>query len=972
MTDQTNPAFELLRSQEIPSLKIGYQEYRHRVTGAQHIHLASDNKENVFLVALRTVPEDSTGVAHILEHTALCGSEKYPVRDPFFMMIRRSLNTFMNAFTSSDWTAYPFASQNKKDFNNLLGVYLDSVFFSRLDPLDFAQEGHRLEFADAEDSNSELTFKGVVYNEMKGAMSSVNSTLWQTMSKHLCPTSTYHYNSGGDPTDIPDLSYEQFKAFYDVHYHPSNAIFITFGDIPAEEHQAQFEDNALSRFDKLDCHIEVNNEQRYDCPQYVEEAYAFDEPEGTDNQSHIVLSWLLGDATDLEATMCARLLSSVLLDNSGSPLQQALETTDLGTSPSPMCGLEDSQKELIFACGVEGSNPENADAVEALILGVLQNVADNGLPQEQVEASLHQLELSQREVSGGGYPYGLQLILTALTSATHRGDPVSLLNLDPVLAKLQEDIKDPAFIKHLARDLLLNNQHRLRLVMKPDTDLGKLKEQQEKDRLAEIQQGLSEERKQQIVDEAIALKQRQEMEENLDILPKVGIEDIPKDIFYAEKHTVTQAPLPLTSYNAGTNGIVYQQVIMAMPDLTSEEMDLLPLYSTCATEMGVGDKDYMATQLWHSSVVGSYSASANVRTDKDDLEKLHGNISFSAKGLASNQWAMTDLMQQSIEQTRFDELSRLRELVAQIRSYRESSIVGNGHIMAMTAAASGMSASGHLTQRWGGLNGLSLLKTLDNSLDDHHQLAALASQLQGIHAKVLQQPRQYLLVAENERLDAFAAQMQSGFSHQAQPSFSGSNLIQYQPSLAPVNHCWTANTQVSFCARAYPTVAAGHADAAPLIVLGGVLRNGFLHRAIREQGGAYGGGASQDNQSGAFRFFSYRDPRIEGTLNDFDQSIKWLLEKPVSADKIEEAILGVIGSLDKPSSPAGEAMQAFHAELNGRSKASAMAFRTRVLAVTESDLKRVADQYLRQEFAQTAVITNVDLATTTGLTTIAV
>ena len=195
MTDQTNPAFELLRSQDIPSLKIRYQEYRHKVTGAQHIHLAADNKENVFLVALRTVPEDSTGVAHILEHTALCGSEKYPVRDPFFMMIRRSLNTFMNAFTSSDWTAYPFASQNKKDFNNLLSVYLDSVFFSRLDPLDFAQEGHRLEFADAEDSNSELTFKGVVYNEMKGAMSSVNSTLWQTMSKHLCPTSTYHYNS---------------------------------------------------------------------------------------------------------------------------------------------------------------------------------------------------------------------------------------------------------------------------------------------------------------------------------------------------------------------------------------------------------------------------------------------------------------------------------------------------------------------------------------------------------------------------------------------------------------------------------------------------------------------------------------------------------------------------------------------------------------------------------------------------------
>ena len=546
MTNLTNSAFELLREQDIPSLKLQYQEYRHRKTGAQHIHLAADNKENVFLVALRTVPMDSTGVAHILEHTALCGSEKYPVRDPFFMMIRRSLNTFMNAFTSSDWTAYPFASQNKKDFNNLLDVYLDSVFFARLDPLDFAQEGHRLEFADANDLTSELTFKGVVYNEMKGAMSSINSTLWQTMSKYLYPTSTYHYNSGGEPADIPDLTYDQFKAFYKTHYHPSNAIFVTFGDIPAAEHQQHFEEQALSRFDKLDCHIAVNNEQRYTEPQYFEETYPYDEDEqgSTENNTHIVLSWLLGDSTDLEATMQARLLASVLLDNSGSPLQKALETTDLGTSPSPMCGLEDSQKELCFACGIEGSNPDSADEVEKLILDVLKDVADNGLPHEQVAASLHQLELSQRELSGGGYPYGLHLILTSLTSATHRGDPVALLNLDPVLDKLQQQINDPDFIKGLARDLLLNNQHRTRLVLKPDTELGHVKEQAEKDRLAAIKASLSDIEKQAIIDKAAALKERQEMEEDLEILPKVGIEDVPAEVAYAEKHSVIKPQSP--------------------------------------------------------------------------------------------------------------------------------------------------------------------------------------------------------------------------------------------------------------------------------------------------------------------------------------------------------------------------------------------------------------------------------------------
>jgi Zn-dependent M16 (insulinase) family peptidase len=968
MTKQLHPAFELVREQAIPSLKVQYQEYRHIKTGAQHIHLAADNSENVFLVALRTVPMDSTGVAHILEHTALCGSEKYPVRDPFFMMIRRSLNTFMNAFTSSDWTAYPFASQNKKDFNNLLAVYLDSVFFARLDPLDFAQEGHRLEFADASDATTELTFKGVVYNEMKGAMSSINSVLWQTMSKYLYPTSTYHYNSGGEPADIPDLTYEQFKAFYKTHYHPSNAIFVTFGDIPAAEHQASFEENALSRFDKLDCHIAVTDEQRYSEPQYFEESYAFDasQQQSIENNTHIVLSWLLGDSTDLESTMQARLLSSVLLDNSGSPLQKALETTDLGTSPSPMCGLEDSQKELCFACGIEGSNPEQADQVESLILQVLQDVADNGLPEEQVAASLHQLELSQREMSGGGYPYGLHLILTSLTSATHRGDPVSLLNLDPVLDRLQQQITDPEFIKSLARDMLLNNPHRTRLVLKPDAQLGAQKEQAEKERLAAVKAGLNADETQAIIDGAAALKQRQEMEENLDILPKVGLEDIPAEIAYPEKASVVSSPIHLTNYSAGTNGLAYQQVIMPMPALSEALMDLLPLYSTCVTEMGVGQRDYQQTQLWHSSLVGAYSASASVRTDKDSLDKLHGNISFTSKGLARNQAAMTDLMQESISAARFDELARLRELVAQIRTYRESSITGNGHVLAMTAAASGISANANLSQRWGGMAGLSLLKALDKSLDNEEELARLSAQLQEIHQLVLAQPRQYLLVAEAERLEGFAAVMQSGFSGGA-VSTAADNLISYNPELQPVKHAFIANTQVSFCAKAYPTVPTGHPDSAALTVLGGVLRNGYLHRAVREQGGAYGGGASQDNQSGAFRFYSYRDPRIAGTLQDFDNSIDWVQKQSLGYEKIEEAILGVVGSLDKPGSPAGEAIQAFHAELNGRGKSCTEQFRNQVLAVTEADLKRVADTYLRSDAAHTAVITNAELAAGTSL-----
>ena len=299
-TEVVSSGFKLQKSRRIDNLNLSVHEFTHQTTGACHYHLESEHTENVFMVALRTVPEDSTGVAHILEHTALCGSERFPVRDPFFLMIRRSLNTFMNAFTTSDYTAYPFASQNRKDFFNLLDIYLDAVFFSRLHPLDFAQEGHRLEFAQPENDSTPLVYRGVVYNEMKGDSSSPISVLYSELQKHLFPTVTYHYNSGGEPRCIPDLKYEQLLEFYRSHYQPANAVFMTFGDIPVTELH-DFIDSALQRTKPLDDVevIEVNPEIRLTEPVRVIAPYALDQ-EPTTGKTHIVVAWLLGKNTDLE------------------------------------------------------------------------------------------------------------------------------------------------------------------------------------------------------------------------------------------------------------------------------------------------------------------------------------------------------------------------------------------------------------------------------------------------------------------------------------------------------------------------------------------------------------------------------------------------------------------------------------------------------------------------------------------------
>ncbi len=949
--NQATSSFELLRTQPIESLNLTVEEYRHVPSGAPHIHLKSDNPENVFLVALRTVPMDSTGVAHILEHTALCGSRHYPVRDPFFSMIRRSLNTFMNAFTSSDWTAYPFASQNRKDFFNLLDVYLDAVFFPQLHPLDFAQEGHRLGFVDDNPQNP-LEIRGVVYNEMKGAMSSAVATLWQRLSYHLFPTTTYHYNSGGEPVDIPKLTHEQLTAFHRRHYHPSNAIFMTFGDIDAGEHQQRFE-TVLSEYSDRVEPIEVGLEQRYSEPQVAREGYDLAEGEETSNATHHVLGWLLGSSIDLMSSMEAQLLAAVLLDNSSSPLQLALESSKLGRAPSPLCGVDLSQREICFACGLEGSEPGQAEAVEQLVLDTLQQVANQGVALEEVEACLHQLELQQREISGDSYPYGLQLIMSALGSTTHGGDPVALLDLDPVLKELRKRIQNQDYIPSLCRKLLLDNPHRVRLTLEPEPGLNARQEEELAQELARQKAAF----KQKDIDALLKLTQdlneRQAQEDDPSMLPKVGLEDVPVRGSWQERQLETGRGAQVSRYQVGTNGLVYQMLVSELPALSDRELELLPLLTHLVTDLGIGDDDYLSVQRRQAAVCGSISVNYTLRGAPDDAQRVKGYLITSGKALYRNQKALTDLMLDTQLRTRLDELERIRELVAHTRARADASLTGQGHVLAMQAAASRFSPVNYLSERTGGLSGIQSLRDLDRSLENNQALQKLAGELAELQHKLAQQPGEWVLISEAEQSQQFTEQLQN--CHLNSPD--GSSRLELPPMQPqPANCFWSANSQVNFCAAAYPTVTTDHPDAAALSALGGLLRNLYLHPLIREKGGAYGGGASQDNNNGAFRFFSYRDPRFGGTLDDFDYSIQQFLEQPVEDRFLEEAQLGVLSSLDKPGSPAGECRSTYTGLLFGRDQAVRDRFRQRVMQLNMDQLRSVAEKYLAPENRSLAVL----------------
>jgi Zn-dependent M16 (insulinase) family peptidase len=953
----THPAFELTGSTTVPSLNLTLQQYRHRSTGARHLHLAASDSNNAFLVAFPTVPQDSTGVAHILEHTTLCGSRRFPVRDPFFLMTRRSLNTFMNAFTAADWTAYPFATQNPKDFNNLLQVYLDAVFFPRLDPLDFAQEGHRVEFSEPGNPDTELVYKGVVFNEMKGAMSSPLSQVWQALQSALFPTTTYHYNSGGDPERIPDLTYEQLKAFHAAHYHPSNAVFVTYGNLPAADHQATVEVAVLGQFRRQDFDLAIPDERRYGQPQRVQGSYTFDAREDPAHKTHLVLGWLLGKTADLPELMRAHLLTGVLMDNSSSPLRHALETTDLGTSPSELCGLDDSLREAAFVCGLEGSDPDKADAVERLVLEVLQQVAEEGVPREQVESVLHQVELSQREIGGGRVPYGLQLMLRALPAALHGADPAAVLDLDPVLEDLRREVEDPAFIPRLTRQLLLENAHRVRLTMVPDAALTARRAAAEAERLAAIKGALGADERSALVERAAILKARQERADDPEILPKVGLADVPDELKIPEGRAQPAAQVPVTWFSQGTNGLVYLQAAVELPQLAPDLLDDLPLYCEIATEVGVGSRDYRETQAWQAAVSGGLSARTSLRSEIGDVRRARGVFVLATKGLTRHQEAVADLLWETLWNARFDEHRRLRELVAQLRAQQEGALTDHGHVLAMTAACAGMGPCGVIAHQWDGLEGIRRLKARDKALADNHSLAALGERLTRIRDAIVAGPMQLVAVAEEQVHADLGRTLERRWG---QAPGAGRSWLPLSPPGADfvVHQGWRTAAEVSFCAKAYPTVPQNHPDAPALTVLGPFLRNGFLHRAIREQGGAYGAGAGYSPDTGAFRFYSYRDPRLAGTLQDFDRSLEWLQVNRHEPRQLEEAVLNVISEIDRPDSPAAEAISTFFATLHGRTPEQRRLFRHSILRVSLADLQRVGRAYLRPERASVAVVSS--------------
>lgn len=994
-----HPAFELLEHRHIEALSMDVLISQHVKTGAMHYHLAHPSDENAFLVGFRTQPMDSKGEAHILEHVALCGSKKFPVRDPFFSMIKRSLNTFMNAMTAADWTAYPYATQNKNDYFNLLDVYLDAAFFPNIHPLDFAQEGIRVEL-DAEDKPQ---FKGIVFNEMKGAMSGEIDQLYHAVAHHLFPTTTYHYNSGGDPADIPDLTHPELIEFHQSHYHPSNSVIMSFGNIPVAETQAKIHEDALIQFEAGKKHVS-RPEQRLSAPISATDTYTADEADP--DQTHHVVAWLLPSITDPKQRLALRLLEGVLIEHAGSPLRAYLDSHPLGKAPSPLLGLDDSHYEMVFYTGLRGSNPEHAEAVEQGIMDLLAQVASTPIDDETIETILHQIEIDQRHIGGDSIPYGLNLMLEGFSTAIHDGNPLDIWEVDEHLAWLREQIVDPQWLPNLIKKHLLENTHRVRLTLTPDSEKSARLAAAEQTRLDTIAMNLTADDKDILRKQALDLAARQAAPDDLSLLPKVGLEDVPTDISFKEgsqkQINLAGQDSTLFEYEAGTNGLYYYQIIVPLTDTigdgNAEELPanevinhpLLPIYLSLLSELGTDSLtayELQAKQAAHSSGV---TARISQRTSIENNQAISSYFVMATRALNRKVEAI-DLLKEVMEHSVFTEHDRIKEILQQRQAAWQSRLASAGHAYAMQTASRGMSRQSHLEYVRSGLPALNALKDfLSHASQDDAQWDKLATSLMELHQHIISLPKHALIICEaeqTERLsdlivkswkDSRASELavrtadiniEDGIPSEfasltLDPALDGESATdQATASGAAIDVAdlaWLVATNVYHNASVYSAPAADHPDTAALMVLAPYLRNGYLHSAIRERGGAYGGGAGYDANACAFKFFSYRDPHCAETFEHFEASIEWLLNEPQTAEQLEEAILGIISGMDKPGSPAGEAVKACFADLHQRGADWQRKMRAAILEVTIDDLQRVAKQYLQGQKHVRAVLAPYD------------
>ncbi len=934
-------AYEVLQTEDLSDLKSKGTLLKHKKSGARVLLMENDDENKVFTIGFRTPPSDSTGVPHIMEHSVLCGSKEFPVKDPFVELVKGSLNTFLNAMTYPDKTVYPVASCNDKDFQNLMHVYMDAVFYPNIYQHDktFRQEGWSYKL---DDPDGELTISGVVYNEMKGAFSSPEGVLDRVVLNSLFPDNAYSVESGGDPEVIPELTYEQFLDFHRKYYHPSNSYIYLYGDMDMEEKLRWLDEKYLSDFENEPVDSEIHLQKPFTEMKEVVQEYSIASEESEEDNTYLSYNKVIGTTLDEKLYLAFEILDYALLSAPGAPLKKAL--LDAGVGKDISGSYDNGVCQPIFSVISKNANVEQKEEFVRVIEDTLKDIVKNGINKKALRAGINYHEFRFREADFGNYPrglmYGLQLFDSWLYDETK---PFIHMQAIPTFEFLKEQV-ETGYFEELIQKYLLDNTHGSIVIIKPERGRTARMDKELADKLQAYKDSLSKEEIDALVKATKELEEYQEEEsapEDLAKIPVLGREDISREIAPIYNKELETGGVKLVHHEVETNGIGYTALLFDLSGIPEEK---LPYISILQSVLGIiNTKNYEYSELFNEINVhtGGIGTSLELYTDVTKVKEKEFCATFEIKGKAlyPKMDVLFSMMREILMESDLGDEKRLKEILAMLKSRLQMSFLSSGHTTAALRSLSYTSPMAKFKDDTDGIGYYEVVKELEENFEE--KKAELIANLRQIAQQIFRKDN--LIISYTSSADGLAP-MEEAFAKIADTLHTEEKEVETPCEIHCVkrNEGFKTSSKVQYVARTGNFIDRGVEYTGALQILKVILSYDYLWQNVRVKGGAYGC-MSSFNRIGEGYLVSYRDPNLEKTMEIYEGVVDYLKNFNVDDRDMNKFIIGTISNIDRPMNPAAKGSRSMNLYMNHVSAEMIREERNQILDAQQADIRALAD-----------------------------
>jgi len=896
--NEMHHGFKLLEQEKIDEIQSVARVFEHIKSGARLLHLENEDDNKLFSIGFRTTPTDSTGVAHILEHSVLCGSRKFKTKDPFSDMLRSSLKTFLDAMTYTDKTIYPVSSRNHKDFMNLMDVYLDAALYPRIyeNHEILRQEGWRYE---VDPKTNKLSYKGVVYSEMQGALSSPEEVICSDIYSSLFPNTTYAFVSGGDPEEIPNLNQEDFEKFHSKFYHPSNSYIFLYGDQNLEQCLKFINDEYLQGFDRIEIPSYIENVEAFKSMVEKTSQYSISEDEEEKKKAFLALSFAFEETSDAKAYLTNEILYNMLIESSASPIKEALLKAGIGECIITIDEMNmDPTKQMLFPIVVKNADSSMKDKFKEIVLSTLKELVKNGIDENQLQAAINTVEFNLREADPWRIANkGIQYNEKVLNSWIYDGNPLAHLKYEKNLNDIKEAIKDRYFENFIEKNMV-KNSHCSLVVLNPKKGLENEKNKALEEKLEKYRIALSEEELQKLIDRNKKLQEAQvkvDTEEEKKTIPKLPMEEIDKKVEQIPQEVIKEQGITILKHHINTNKIAYINLLFDGKIIEEKYIPYLGLLGDILGELDTERKTYseLITEVYKNT--GGITFKNEIYTEKNNDKVYHPKFTIKSKSISDNIPKLLELINEIITTTKFDDMNRIKQVIQEIKSKLQMRIINAGHEIAMNKAFSKFSYAQEYKNRISGASYYEFVCNLEKNFEDNSD--KIKNNLMKVYETIFNKNNLIVSIVGEETESEKLLSNINIILDNIKDSICEVPKFEYKQS-KDVEGLITASN-VQYVVKGFNFAKLDYKYSGKMKVLQNILESEYLYPRVRLQGGAYGCYIDMSND-GNLAFFSYRDPNLARTIDVYNETYKFLENVDFANEDMENFIIGTVGRVYRP------------------------------------------------------------------------